>query len=116
MTVKRGAFFFPKDHEYASGMLKRLVERRNEFVHGRQDFPNMEASLHHARWFVECAIEFLLDNKYGFRSHREFLEFLELPRDLKDVGKRLRLLAKAKSHLQPIRDRKRVTELDTSSS
>ena len=110
LTVKRASFFFPADHEYASAVLKRLLERRNELAHGRKDIPNLDWSLHHTRRFVETAIEFLLDNKYAFRSHNDFLDFLVLPKDLRDVSRRLKLLAQAKSHLQPPRDRKRVTQ------
>ena len=109
LTVKRASFLFPDDHPYAANVLKRLVDRRNELVHGRADIPGLEASVHHARQFVERAIEFFLDNRFGFQSHHEFLSFLELPKDVRDVARRMRILSSAKMHLQPPRDRKRVS-------
>ena len=100
-TISRAAFLFTQDRRYIQSLLERLVEKRNELVHGRKEFGNMEAALHDTRWVLERVIEFCLENRYGFKTRAELLEFLDLPNDLNLLAWRLKLMKRARVHLLP---------------
>ena len=102
-TGTRTAFLIGQDVEYVQAVLARLAERRNELVHGRSEAPEMEAALHHIREYVEYAIEFLLQNKYDFQSPHDFKEFLDTPKDVAMLARRLSLMLKGRAHLTPRR-------------
>jgi hypothetical protein len=114
-TIKRASSMFA-DHEYAESVLSRLLERRNELVHGRKEFAEMERSMHYVRQFVEQSIGFFLDNKFSLRRHEDFLDFLSLPRDVDWLKRQTRLLLKAKGRLAPRQGRKRITQSSKTSA
>jgi hypothetical protein len=109
--VHRASSIFT-DFEYAEAVMKTLQERRNKLVHEGGTAPRINYSLHQLRRIVEAVIELYLKNAFRIKSHAEFLEVLDMPRSLKLIEKRLRVLRIAKQRLERRSRGKQNTQAD----
>lgn len=90
-TVRRASFLW-KDWEHARAVLEGLRQVRNESVHAGSSAGVWEGHLYSLKRFVEPVIWFHLKAGTRFKSFGEASEFLDLPRSVPDLDRKMTVL------------------------
>lgn len=78
VTIRRTAFLY-QERDYQLQVLKHLREYRNSSVHFDKESSEIEIYLYQLKNYVEDLLNFHLRNHFGFQTHQESTEFLDLP-------------------------------------
>ncbi|RWB21269.1 hypothetical protein [Mesorhizobium sp.] len=94
ITVKRASSLF-KNCDYHREVLNHLRHRRNSIIHSGVDDEASENLMYSCKAYVEAVLKYIMVNEFRFRSHAEFGEFLDLPRDRESLSKLERQIKRA---------------------
>ena len=95
VTIRRASFIW-KDRKYAQQILTHLRDYRNRAVHAGTESQDIETYMYQLKRIVEALIEFHLRNRFRFETISEVAEFMDLPDDDKELGRRLKIIKAAK--------------------
>lgn len=73
-------------------VLVHLQRLRNRLVHGDPVPPDIQVQLWQLRSVVDNLLHWLLSNAHSFNSHDDVIYYLDLPRDLREVRRRVSLM------------------------
>lgn len=96
-TIKRAAFLY-KDREYHVQVLTHLKNQRNELIHN-MNFHDDEAIINQLKIYAERLICFHLFYGHRFDSLQEVSFFMELPSDIKELNKKMKIIKEAKKFI-----------------
>jgi hypothetical protein len=83
--IKRAAFAEP-EFELNLWKLRHASTLRNEYVHLKSHEEDLQAICQYLRDLLSRHLVYLLNNPQRFASHEQFLEFVELPREVEELN------------------------------
>jgi hypothetical protein len=95
VTIRRASFIF-KEPDLHREILNHLRESRNAFVHSNKNSDDIEQLTQQLKRYIEALLRFHLNIGRSFVSIKEATEFLDLPIDIINLSKKIRLSQLAK--------------------
>jgi len=103
VIIRRVSWLFGEgENEYHKQVLHHLKEYRNGIVHYDESSHAAETYLYQLKYYVEVLIRFHLWNRFGFKSLEEVWEFLDMPTQVEEIARQLRVRQLALRYQQEI--------------